>query len=176
MGRRSKYREFLHTLQEILDLKGAALAKSLGKQPTNLSQHLSGAKKVGRGTLRSGLYHLGEWRVKAFQEVQPIPVSLTALPKTPGVYALFDSAGAVLYAGQASNLQTEIRQTLNRSTNFPVRLGPQLSKKARPRFKTLATFLSVYEVPSHRLRHNLEALLLRTFPNQSHNNKLGKFR
>jgi hypothetical protein len=81
----------------------------------------------------------------------------------------------VLYVGQALNLRAEIGQTLGRETNFPVRLGPRLTKKAHRTYRSLTHFLSIYEVPSKRLRHNLEALLLRTFPNQSHNNKLGKF-
>lgn len=42
--------------------------------------------------------------------------------------------------------------------------------------KSVTRRLSIYEVPSRRLRHNLEALLLRVFANESHNNELGKFR
>jgi hypothetical protein len=175
-GRLPKYREFLATLGDILELQGAALAKALGKQPANLSQYQSGAKKVGPRTLRSGLYRLGEWQVTVVQEVRPIPKPLTSLPTRPGIYALYDSSGTLLYAGQAANLRREIAQTLTRKTNFPVRLGPKLSAKSKPRYKVLASFLTAYEVPSDRLRHNLEALLLRMFPNQSHNNKLGTFR
>lgn len=175
-GRLPKYREFINTLGDVLGLQGPALASALGKQATNLAQYRSGTKKVGPKTLRAGLYRLGEWQVTVVQEVRPIPTPLSSLPSSPGIYALYDSSGSVLYAGQATNLRAEIRQTLNRSTNFPVRLGPQLSKKAHPKYRAVAHFLSAYEVPSARLRHNLEALLLRVFPNQSHNNKLGSFR
>ncbi len=119
--------------------------------------------------------HVGEWQVTVVQEVKPVPKPLTVLPTTPGIYAIYDSSASLIYLGQALNLRAEVNQTLNRKTNFPVRRGPKLSEKARPKYKDLATFLSVYEVPSQRLRHNLEALLLRVFPNQSHNNKLGKF-
>lgn len=175
-GRLPKYREFLHTLGDVLDLKGSAFAKAIGKQPTNVSQYMSGNKAVGRKTLASAVRHVGEWHVNAIQEVKPVPKKLTDLPTTPGVYALYDSSASLIYLGQALNLRTEVRQTLNRKANFPVRRGPKLSLKAKPKYKELAIFLSAYEVPSARLRHNLEALLLRVFPNQSHNNKLGKFR
>ena len=176
MGRRSKYREFLHTLEGITGLKRAAFARALGKKYTNLSQYLSGSKKVGPRTLKSAVYHLGEWGVTPLMEVEPKPSSLSDIPQTPGIYALYDSSASLLYVGQATHLRTEITQTLNRETNFPVRTGPQLAKKRKPRYKDIATKISAYEVPSDRLRHNLEALLLRVFPNQSHNNKLGKFR
>lgn len=174
-GRHPKYREFIRTLRDILDVDTAALAVLLGKQRTNVSQYISGARKVGPGTLRSGLYRLGEWHVNVVQELEPIPKRLSSLPTTPGIYSLYDSSGSILYVGQATNLRTEIRQSLARQAHFPVRLGPQLSKKARPKYRDIATFLSAYEVGSPRLRHNLEALLLRVFPNQSHNNKLGNF-
>jgi excinuclease UvrABC nuclease subunit len=119
--------------------------------------------------------HLGEWQVIPIQEVKPIPKSPSTLPTSSGIYALYDSSASLIYLGQALNLREEIRQTPHRKANFHVRRGPQLSVKARPKYRDLVAFLSVYEVSSARLRHNLEALLLRVFPNQSHNNKLGKF-
>ena len=39
----------------------------------------------------------------------------------------------------------------------------------------LATYLSLYEIESRRLRHNVEALLLRVFINQTHNSNIGHF-
>jgi hypothetical protein len=176
VGRLPKYREFLHTLKDITGLEGAAFAKALGKKYTNTVQYLSGSKKVGPRTLKSAIYHLGEWNVTAVIEVEPKPDNLTHIPQTPGIYALYDSSASLLYVGQATRLRAEIIQTLNRQTNFPVRSGPQLTKKHKPKYKDITTRVSVYEVPSVRLRHNLEALLLRVFPNQSHNNKLGKFK
>lgn len=175
-GRMPKYRKFLHTLSEILELEGAAFAKAIGKKYTNVSQYLSGSKKVGPRTLKSALYHLGEWEVKPLLEAQPKPENLATIPQSPGIYALYDSSASILYVGQAKRLRAEITQTLNRKTNFPIRSGPQLTKKHHPKYKDITTRISVYEVPSARLRHNLEALLLRVFPNQSHNNKLGKFK
>ena len=175
IGRRSKHREFLHTLSEVIDLHGASFAKAIGKKPTNVSQYLAGSKEIGQRTLRGAVYHLGEWEVKPILEVQPRPKNLSGIPQTPGIYALYDSSASVLYVGQAARLRAEISQTLNRKTNFPVRAGPKLTKKHHPKFKEITARLSAYEVKSPRLRHNLEALLLRIFPNQSHNNKIGTF-
>jgi hypothetical protein len=174
-GRLPKYREFLHTLSDVLDLSGARFAKAIGKQSTNVSQYMSGSKEVGPKTLASAVRHIGEWQVSVVQEVKPIPKPLTSLPESPGIYALYDSSANLVYLGQASNLRTEIAQTLNRKANFPVRRGPTMAKKARPKYKDLVTYLSAYEVPSKRLRHNLEALLLRILPNQLHNIRLGNF-
>ncbi len=176
-GRKGKYREFLHTLKEVTGLSTANLAKACGKKVTNLSQYLSGAKQPGKRAIASALRHMSEWNVVAHAEVLPCPPSpWTSVPSAPGVYALYDSSRSVIYVGQASNLRAELQQTLGRKTNFPVRSGPTLSKKTHPTYRKLAAYFSVYEVPSARLRHNLEALLLRVFPNQAHNNKLGKFR
>jgi len=174
-GRRSKYREFLHTLSDVVDLQGNRFAKAIGKGQSNVSQYLSGAKDVGRRTLRGAVYHLGEWEVRPVLEVRPVPHPLSSIPQTPGVYSFYDSSASVIYVGQATQLRSEIHSALNRITNFPIRYGPHLSHKQRPRYKTVTKYISVYEVPSPRLRHNLEALLLRVFPNQSHNNKLGTF-
>ena len=48
--------------------------------------------------------------------------------------------------------------------------------KIKPRIKDLARYLSMYEIENARLRHNIEALLLRVFINQTHNSNIGKFR
>lgn len=176
MGRLPKYREFLHTLQDVLETNAAGLARSLGKQYTNLTQYLSGSKKVGPKTLRSGLMRLGEWDVKAILEVAPLPNPISSITREPGIYALYDSAGNLLYVGQAINLRQEVAQTLSRAVNFPIRRSPRLGEKAYPTYRELTERMSIYVVRSPRLRHNLEALLLRIFPNQTHNNKLGNFK
>lgn len=176
MPRRGKYEEFLHTLRDVIGLEGAAFAKAIGKEPSNVSQYLSGYKGVGPRTLKSAVKQLGEWNVKAILEVRRKTKTLTEIPQTPGIYAFYDSSASILYVGQATQLRAEITSALNRKTTFPIRSGPQLTKKHRPKYKDVTEFISAYEVPSPRLRHNLEALLLRIFPNQAHNNKLGKFR
>jgi hypothetical protein len=129
----------------------------------------------GKKVLLSVLRHAFEWDVSPVLEVEPV-AKANSLPGTPGVYSLYDSSGSVIYVGQATNLKQEVGQALQRKMNFPVRHGPKLSEKRHPKYRSVATHLSAYHAPSRRMRHNLEALLLRTFPNQSHNNKMGKFK
>lgn len=175
MPRKTKYQEFFRTLREVTGLTTAQLAKACGKRATNVGQYISGDKSPGKSATATAMRNLADWRVQPFQEVAKVPDSWNAVPEESGIYALYDSGGNLLYVGQALRLRTEIKQTLGRKTNFPVRQGPSLSKKAHPKYRDLAAFYSAYVVPSKRLRHNLEALLLRMFPNQSHNNKLGTF-
>jgi hypothetical protein len=164
--------EFIGLLSEILDLNGRAFAKKIGKQQTNVTNYLRGTIVPQKKALHSALRHAFEWEVTPIVEVQSVKEHARGLPKTPGVYCLYDSSGSVIYVGQATNLKLE----LQRCTNFPVRLGlPQLAKKEHRKYKVIASYLSAYSVPSPRMRHNLEALLLRVFPNQSHNNKIGNF-
>lgn len=134
-GRKPKYQEFLLTLRDALDTDAAGLARVIGKQTTNVSQYLSGGKTPGVNVIRSAVAHLSEWKVTPRIEVQPTPENLVDLPEDGGIYALYDSAGGLLYVGQATDLRAEVRQTLNRKVNFPVRTGPNLSKKSHPKFK-----------------------------------------
>lgn len=177
-GRQAKHVEFIRLLADLLgfDSRGdyAPFAKRLGKSQTNVYSYFWGHKIPGKKVLISALRHAFEWEVRPIAEVEPI--DLRTLTSQPGVYCLYDSSGSIIYVGQATNLKKEVRQALGRRMNFPVRRGPQLSKKAHPKYQEIAHYLSAYEVPSPRMRHNLEALLLRAFPNQSHNNKMGNFR
>ncbi len=119
---------------------------------------------------------LGEWNVTPLLEVASVPHPITRLTTEPGIYALYDSGGNLIYIGQAANLRREITQTLARRVNSPIRRAPHFSRRSRPTFKELTDRMSAYQVPSARMRHNLEALLLRMIPNQTQNNKLGTFR
>jgi alpha-D-ribose 1-methylphosphonate 5-triphosphate synthase subunit PhnG len=176
-GRKPKYQEFLQSLSDVTGLTGAAFAKACGKQATNMSSYLRGSKKVSQSTARSAVTHLRDsWPVEKVLEVELIPKPLTGLTTKPGVYALYGSAGDVLYVGQATNLRAEVSQTLNRKVNFTLRRGPQISKKAHPRYRDVAVRMSAYVVQPPKLRHNLEALLLRVYLNEAHNNKMGSFR
>jgi len=176
-GRRDRRVEFFRLLAEILecDQSYPLFAKRVGKQVSNVHTYYTGNSVPGVRFLRSAMRHAFEWEVKPILEVQQID-QRRHLTTKPGVYCLYDSSGSVIYVGQAKNLQQEVSQALQRKMNFPVRTGPEVSKKSHPKYKTVATFLSAYEVPSARMRHNLEAFLLRAFPNQSHNNKMGNFR
>ena len=175
-GRKPKHQEFLLTLRDALGTDAKGLAKAIGKQTSNVSAYLAGEKQPGTKVIRSAVEHLSTWNVTVDAEVKPTPKNTSDLPTEPGIYALYDSAGGVIYVGQATNLQAEVRQALGRAVNFPIRLSPDLSKKKKPTFRAVTARLSAYVVRSKRLRHNLEALLLRVFANETHNNKLGKFR
>jgi hypothetical protein len=178
-GRRSKNVEFIRYLAEILGYENfgdySKFAKKIGKTLSNVHSYYNGKKIPGKHVLVSALRHAFEWDVTPILEVGPIEEA-KLLTTEPGIYCLYDSAGSVIYVGQATNLKQEVGQALQRKMNFPVRMGPKLSIKTKPKYKTVAKYLSAYEVASPRMRHNLEALLLRTFPNQSHNNKMGNLK
>lgn len=123
--------------------------------------------------LLPSLRHAFEWEVTTIVELRPLDEHLPNLSKDPGIYALYDSVGNLIYLGQAKNLKQEVTQTLHRKVNFAIRRGPNLSIKAKPKYKDVAKLLSAYSVPAQRMRHNLEALLLCLIPNQTHNNKMG---
>ena len=138
-----------------------------------MSDYLNGRKHPKNVTLKKCVQNLYEWQIRPEREVQKIPERLQELPVSGGVYILYDAAGKVLYVGQAGNLQQEIRQTLRR-VKVSRRLPPEWDKKTSL-IKEVARYLSVYEVESKRLRHNVEAPLLRVFINHTHNENTGKF-
>jgi hypothetical protein len=176
MPRKAQSVEFIQLLAQMLKQNDVSFAKRIGKQPSNVSDYLSGKRKPTHKVLLSSVRHAFEWEVKALVEMGKVEKRAKELPPEPGIYALYDSAGHTLYVGQATNLKQEVAQTLQRKVNFIVRTGPNLSSKAKPKYKDLAVSLSAYSVVSSRMRHNLEAMLLRIFPNQTHNNKMGSFK
>jgi transcriptional regulator with XRE-family HTH domain len=173
-GRQSTEVEFLRTLRRLMGLNQAEFAKACGKRQSNMSAYLSGQSQPGKKVLASCVRHLFEWAVQPIREIEPIP-RLNDLPKTAGLYILYDSAGAILYVGKAKNFRAEVRQTLGRRLPEPLRFGPKLSKR-RPFLRDVAFRLSLYEILSPRLRHNLEAMFLRSIANQTHNSNIGKAR
>jgi len=138
-----------------------------------MAAYLSGRILPGKRVLESCVGQISEWRVQAIKEIEELPKNLNSLPKAPGIYVLYDSAGAVLYIGKATNFRSEVQQTLRRRLPEPVRFGPGLGKK-RPYLREVVRRLSLYKVESARLRHNLEAIFLRVFANQTHNSNIGK--
>ena len=173
-GRLPKNVEFMRTLRDLHGQSQGAFANACGKAAANMANYLSGALVPGKEVLASSLQHLYEWHVTPIMEVKPIPDNLNSLPTSAGIYVFYDSAGNVLYIGKAKNFRLEVRQTLGRKIPVPIRFGPQLTK-SKPKISTLAKLLSLYEVPSPRTRHNVEALLLRIIPNQTHNSNIGWF-
>ena len=172
MGRQSSHVEFLNILWKMSAKTKGEFAKACGKTPGNMGNYLSGKLQPGMRVLQSALRHQREWDVSTIQEIQEIPKNLNSLPATPGIYVIYDSGGNVLYIGKATSMRAEVRQTLGRAIPVPIRFGPTL-KKAHLKIRQLAKYLSLYRVPSSRMRHNLEVLLLRIFANQTHNTNIG---
>ncbi len=137
----------------------------LGKKARALRDHVL-------GSIVSDLFRE---EIRACQEVEAIPDQQGLLPRFGGVYILYDSAGNVLYIGKAKNFRTEVWQTLGRSIPVGMRFGPSM-RKVNPTIWDLAAYLSLYQIDNERLRHNVEALLIRVFINQTHNSNIGKFK
>jgi len=174
-GRRPKYREFLTTLQELTGTNNDQLAKLTGKKSANISAYLSGAKSVGKSSAQSAARHLSEWHVS--EDCMMLPVKeRKKICADPGIYFVYDSGGSCVYVGQASNLRKEVSARL---TSKKMRHGiwrDKSLKRTRYSIESVAAFITTYRVDSPRLRHNLEALFLRTVINQTQNAKLGKFK
>jgi len=176
-GRKPKNVEFLNTLSDVFGYGNvSSFARACGKKTSNMSRYLRGSLHPGNSVLKTSVTHLGEWPVEAHGELQRIPSNLNELTTDPGLYVLFDSAANVLYLGKATSLRAEVRQTLGRAVPVSIRFAPNLNKNSHPKLKVIATHISLYVVRSPRLRHNLEALLLRILANQTHNQNVGHFR
>ena len=109
-------------------------------------------------------------------EVEELPERQGDFPESSGVYVLYDSSVNVLYVGKASNFRNEVWTRLDKK-HVPggMRFGPSM-RRQRTVLRDLAVYMSLYEVDNEQLRHNLEALLIRVFVNQTHNSNIGRYR
>jgi hypothetical protein len=100
--------------------------------------------------------------------------SLTFLPTYGGLYGLFDSAMRLLYFGKATNLRAEVRQTLRRKVG---EVKPWTGARNLT-FREVAVFVSAYEIKRGDIdfRHDVEALGLRLFVNNTYNRNHGGFK
>jgi hypothetical protein len=106
-----------------------------------------------------------------------------------GIYVFYNSQCRAIYIGKADSLSlwTELKNAFNRKreaqTIWKVQ-HPRIGETFKPAYKKkrrikkrqvylheIASFLSVYEV-GDRLIGNLEALLVRSFPNELSNAKM----
>jgi hypothetical protein len=148
-------------------------------QHSNLSDYLNGRKPVGEKTLKKYVQSYF-----ANEPIQPIrerhdSKDLQSLPASSGLYAFFDSGKRLIYFGKATNLKTEIKQTLNRAA--PKQLWNFRGDKAiyeAPKFKEITKYYSAYKVipDSEDLRHHLESFVLRLALNLTLNQRTGKLR
>ncbi|MCY4528862.1 MAG: hypothetical protein OXD46_07550 [Chloroflexi bacterium] len=184
--------DFLRRLQEICgtlhqeqnpdgQLAQGEFANRCGQFPTNMANYLNGNPEPGlvvlRNCLRSLCFRNLSWTLRPLFEVEEIEGALEELPKSGGVYILYDGAVKGIYVGQAADLKGEVNQTLDRedlkvSLRFPC--GPSLEKRDVP-LRCFAKYLSAYGIEDENQRHNIEALLLRILINQLQNTKIGHF-
>lgn len=133
------------------------------------------AKALRDRVLDSAAAGLFGEEIKAYREVEEIGELQRDLPTFGGVYILYDSAGNVLYIGKAKSFRVEVWAALGRQIPVGMRFGPDM-KKVRPTIWDLACYHSLYQIDNERLRHNVEALLIRVFINQTHNSNIGRFK
>lgn len=167
-GRKHKNVEFFNMLKTLSGHPNIAkFSAACGRpdQQANFSQYLSGAKIPKDKVLGECLRSLFGWQVTAHQEIQRLPKPLSRLSNEPGVYALYDTNFHLIYVGQAERLRDEINQTLNRKV-------PGLVDR---KIKDRAFYCSVYEIHNAKVRHNIEALIIRLVGHQTYNSDVESF-
>lgn len=168
----------IETLQQLIDWAGGKkeFTERTGVQTGDINHYLNQNKKFSNRLLKKWAFEVcaNPPRIIPLAEhlelptTGPLPVQLAG---KSGLYSLFDSAGRLLYFGMATNLRTEIAQTLGRNApKFYVGNGHQVWT-----FKDISVFYSAYEVlgGDQKFRRTLEALVLRTVINDTHNQRVG---
>ena len=168
----------IETLQQLIDWAGGkeAFTERTGVQTGDINHYLKQNKKFSDDLLRKWVFEVcsDAPRIVALAEHLELPASgplPVMLSGKSGLYSLFDSAGRLLYFGMATDLRAEIAQTLGRNApKFYVGDGHQVW-----RFKDISVFYSAYEVlgGDQKFRRMLEALVLRTVINDTHNQRVG---
>lgn len=175
MARQPVNVEFFNMLKDLGGFStNAEMARACELHQVQVSNYLSGALVPQRRVLRRSIHNLVAWDVTSLTEKSPLPTRRRDIPPVPGLYVLFDSGGNVLYLGKATDLRSEVYQTLRRRVARDMRFGPNLHK-SRPTFRSLSHSISLYQINSARSRSNFEALMLRIFSNQTHNTNIGHF-
>lgn len=155
-------------------LLNATISRIFKNPPADNTKLGKDAKRIRDDVLGSAISNLFKSGIQPLEEVVSIPEQ-GKLPESGGVYILYDSAANVLYIGKAKSFRNEVRQTLDRSIPVGMRFGPDM-KKSEPTIKELASYMSLYRIDNRGLRHNIEALLIRVFINQTHNKNIANFK
>ena len=172
--------DFLRGLRKYSECKtDSEFANLCDKNRGDLSSYLSGNIAPPETYLKQCLEKIAskkfEWTIEPIVEIEDISTAKRKLPASGGVYVIFDSGSNVLYVGKAGNLKSEVKVALKKKISYPMRIGPTMKKKSYPTIESLASYLSAYSIDSKRMRHNLEALLIRLTVNQTHNQNIGNF-
>ena len=157
-------------------LLNATISRIFKNPPDDNTTFGQDVQKIRDDVLSSTISNLFGQEIQSLKEIEPIPKNRNRLPESGGVYILYDSAATVLYIGQAKSFRAEVWQTLD-GGDIPVgmRFGPDM-RKSKPVIRKLASYMSLYRIDSADLRHNIEALLIRVFINQTHNSNIAKFK
>lgn len=156
-------------------LLNATISRIFKNPPADNTTFGQDAQRIRDDVLSSTISKLFGQEIQSLKEIEPIPKNRNKLPESGGVYILYDSAATVLYIGQAKSFRAEIRQTLKRNIPGGMRFGRDMRSNPVD-FEELASYMSLYRIDNARLRHNIEALLIRVFINQVHNRRIGEFR
>lgn len=169
-------------LERLVEWSGGrkSFVNSTNIAPGNLSDYLSGKKSISWARLRRCNEQVfGE--SPAFvplieghdfiKKGKPLKSKLTG---GPGVYALFDSAMRVLYYGKATNLFTEVGQTLKRHVK---EVRPWTGSK-NLKFRDITRYISAYSIVrgDSDFRHDVETLCHKFFVNNTFNKNSGQFK
>ena len=174
LGRKPINVEFINKLRNLVGARSVReFALMCGKAEGNMSTYLSGSVRPGDRVLRSCLSNIARASIAWQAERECKPLGRSRLPAVAGVYVLYDSGGQVVYIGKASDFSVEVNVALNKMTTL--RVGPNLARRSI-KLKEIATNVSLYVIEDPATRHNVEALLLRVFANQTHNVNIGKIK
>ena len=177
-GRKSATVEFLERLVQFAGSRREFCDRT-GIQPSNLADYLHRKKPVSWKLIETATAKLYTESPPAFiplvegHNLHIHPGTAGVLPAGPGLYALFDSAMRLVYFGKASNLRAEVSQTLRRRV---AAVRPWTGARNLT-FRGIATFLSAYEIAGGDadFRHDVEALGLRLFVNNTFNTNGARF-
>lgn len=176
MSRKPKNVEFICTLQKISKLNVNQFARACGKAQPNMHNYINGNVIPKESALRSAAEHYFSWSLRTIAEMVQLPENKNNISTEPGLYAFYDSGRKLLYFGKATNLRNEIRQTLRRQIPISLRVyRAGTLRNARPTFESLTKYYSAYSIKNRRVRHNLEALVLRIISNSTYNSNVGNF-
>jgi len=178
VGRKRATVEYLEKLVEFAD-GTAEFCRRTGIRPSNLRAYLEAQKSVSWKRLRRASEQVfGEppafVSVVEGHDLRSTP-NVSFLPTGPGLYGLFDSAMRLVYLGKATNLRTEVKQTLGRGIGGKIR--PWTGAR-NLKYRQVSAFISAYEIRrgDPDFRHDIEAFGLRLFVNNTFNTNGASFK
>ncbi|MBL4810287.1 MAG: hypothetical protein JKY43_09575 [Phycisphaerales bacterium] len=189
--------KLLDAISEILEIKNdQVLASALGVKQSSIYQWRNNKSAPTKNSLKKIVSHMMCGWVDPVYEIHPIsPVMVgkswsihqhkqkrdefrKTLDSRHGVYIFYDSSGSVSYIGKSKkNLFIEIEQQLNHKLLHTTYIGTGSQPVATQLVQGEIThYMSVYTTLVPEAVHNLEAIFLRSIPNDNNNRNLARFR